>query len=339
MRFARSHLDTSINSFILPGLGLDILLTNDGEPDELTKDDEDTRDVSDFLELETREDSEDDQEEGSLVCRVCFAKFKTRSGWKNHKVIHQKFRTKEFSCHVCFRRFYWDKDCRRHVKNIHGIDHFDPEENRSVSDPTQPSHDQVEREQARPASPFSPSNQNTNSKTQLRGLDPVLKANFLKMKLQMVKCKKNRLNNANRRVRFKQTDCDSDILDLSTHNKTNAPEGENYKEDIHLNNNLDMNRSERDEELKGTMINNHNRTKDLKDEEENNVVDVVKKNEFKCRECPKKFLSNKSLKAHTRTCSAPSDSPYNCTLCDRRFIDFDMLQKHWTVNHRRQRIV
>ena len=83
---------------------------NDSEPDELIKDDDDTRkDVSDFLELETREDSEDEQEEGSLVCTVCFAKFKTRSGWKNHKVIHQKFRTKEFSCHVCFRRFYWDK--------------------------------------------------------------------------------------------------------------------------------------------------------------------------------------------------------------------------------------
>ena len=128
----------------LSGLGLDIFLTTDSEPEELIKDDEDTRDVSDFLELETREDSEEDQEEGSLICRVCFAKFKTRSGWKNHKVIHQKFRTKEFSCHVCFRRFYWDKDCRRHVKNIHGIDHFDPDESRSVSDTAQPSQEQVQ---------------------------------------------------------------------------------------------------------------------------------------------------------------------------------------------------
>ena len=338
------HHDTISNILVLSGLGLDILLTNDSEPDKLIKDDDDTRkDVSDFLELETREDSEEEQEEGSLVCTVCFAKFKTRSGWKNHKVIHQKFRTKEFSCHVCFRRFYWDKDCRRHVKNIHGIDHFDPDESRSVSDTAQPSQEQVEEDQE---SPFS-----RISKSKLNYLDPVLKANFLKMKLQMVKCKKNRLNNANRRVRFKQTDCDSDdILDLSTHNKTDAfneSRDKATKTDVHLNNNLDMihdSRDGRDKNLKESLFdktnNTPNKTQNLKDlkEVENNDSNK-KKNEFQCQECVKKFTSNKSLKAHMKTCSAPPDSPYNCTLCDRRFIDFEMLQKHWKVNHRRQQIV
>lgn len=326
----------------LSGLGLDILLTTESEPEELVKDDEDTRDVSDFLELETREDSEEDQEEGSLICRVCFAKFKTRSGWKNHKVIHQKFRTKEFSCHVCFRRFYWDKDCRRHVKNIHGIDHFDPDESRSVSDTAQPSQEQVQEDQE---SPFSW----MISKSQLNYLDPVLKANFLKMKLQMVKCKKNRLNHANKRVRFKQTDCDSDvILDLSTHNKPDAfneSRDKATKTDVHLNNNLDMildSRSARDKDFKGGLFDKSNntpiKTQNLNDEAENNDSNK-KKNEFQCQECAKKFNSNKSLKAHMRTCSAPPDSPYNCTLCDRRFVDFEMLQKHWKVNHRRQQIV
>ena len=55
------HHDTISNILVLSGLGLDILLTNDSEPDELIKDDDDTRkDVSDFLELETREDSEEE---------------------------------------------------------------------------------------------------------------------------------------------------------------------------------------------------------------------------------------------------------------------------------------
>ena len=42
----------------LSGLGLDILLTTESDPD--IKDDEDKRDASDFLELETREDSEEE---------------------------------------------------------------------------------------------------------------------------------------------------------------------------------------------------------------------------------------------------------------------------------------
>ena len=93
--------------------------------------DEDTKDLSEYLEVETKEDSDDETPgDEPLICKICFAQFKTKSGWKNHKVIHQKFRTKEFACYICFRRFYWDKDCRRHVKNIHGIDNYDSEESR-----------------------------------------------------------------------------------------------------------------------------------------------------------------------------------------------------------------
>ena len=44
----------------LSGLGLDILLTSESEPEENVKDDEDNRDATDFLELETREDSEEE---------------------------------------------------------------------------------------------------------------------------------------------------------------------------------------------------------------------------------------------------------------------------------------
>ena len=44
----------------MSGLGLDILLTTASEPEEIVKDDEDNRDASDFLELETREDSEEE---------------------------------------------------------------------------------------------------------------------------------------------------------------------------------------------------------------------------------------------------------------------------------------
>ena len=44
----------------MSGLGLDILLTTESEPEEIVKDDEDNRDASDFLELETREDSEEE---------------------------------------------------------------------------------------------------------------------------------------------------------------------------------------------------------------------------------------------------------------------------------------
>merc|ERR1719282_947640 len=113
------------------GLSIDLSLSKTFESEELI---EENRDINEFLEVETRDDSEEDVSvDKPLVCKICFAKFKTKSGWKNHKVIHQKFRTKEFACYVCFRRFYWDKDCRRHIKNIHGIDNYDAEESRAAA--------------------------------------------------------------------------------------------------------------------------------------------------------------------------------------------------------------
>ena len=232
------------------------------------------------------------------------------------------------------------------MKNIHGIDHFDPEENQSLSDSIHPSHDPVQETDLSLSESLlspqrNPEEKKPLPKTDLKCLDPLLKANFLKMKLQMVKCKKNRLNNAKRRVRFKSTDCDSDnILDLSIHNKSEAPDSTTTKTDIHLNNNIDNKDSDRDKSFKENLINdntNNSNSINVKNERDENID--VKKNEFKCQECGKKFSSSKSLKAHTRSCSAPSDSPYNCTLCERRFSDFDSLQKHWKVNHRRQQIV
>ena len=238
------------------------------------------------------------------------------------------------------------------MKNIHGIDHFDPEENRSLSDTTQPSHHDQVKETDLSLPLYSQRRNPDLPKTDLKYLDPVLKANFLKMKLQMVKCKKNRLNNANRRVRFKPTDCDdSDILDLSTHNKSEAPDTKTTKTDIHLNNNIDnknIDSDSRDKSFKenlfsGANTENSNSMNVQNERDENNEGvlknDDVKKNDFKCQECGKKFSSSKILKTHIRGCSAPSDSPYNCTLCERRFSDFDSLQKHWKVNHRRQQIV
>ena len=109
-----------------------------------------------------------------------------------------------------------------------------------MSDTTQPSHHDQVKETDLSLPLYSQRRNPDLPKTDLKYLDPVLKANFLKMKLQMVKCKKNRLNNANRRVRFKPTDCDdSDILDLSTHNKSEAPDTKTTKTDIHLNNNIE----------------------------------------------------------------------------------------------------
>ena len=101
----------------------------------------------------------------------------------------------------------------------------------------------------------------------------------------MVKCKKDRLNNANRRVRFKQTDCDSDvIIDLSTHNKPDAfneSRDKATKTDVHLNNNLDRILDSR--RTNNTPI----KTQNLNDEAENNDSNK-KKNEFQRKNIPHK---------------------------------------------------
>jgi len=103
-------------------------------------DNEETNDLSKYLYVEATEvkvpgfeSDEDFSPDKPLVCKICYATFKTKSGWRNHKVTHQKFRTKEFACYICYRRFYWDKDCRRHIKNIHGEENFDREESRQAA--------------------------------------------------------------------------------------------------------------------------------------------------------------------------------------------------------------
>jgi len=101
---------------------------------------EETNDLSKYLHVEATEvkvpgyeSDEDFSPDQPLVCKICYATFKTKSGWRNHKVTHQKFRTKEFACYICYRRFYWDKDCRRHIKNIHGEENYDREESRQAA--------------------------------------------------------------------------------------------------------------------------------------------------------------------------------------------------------------
>ena len=328
---------------------------------------EENRDINEFLEVETRDDSEEDVSvDKPLVCKICFAKFKTRSGWKNHKVIHQKFRTKEFACYVCFRRFYWDKDCRRHIKNIHGIDNYDAEESRAAANRnySKCGHD---------------GNQNEHNIDLLKNIEKpddsdktldnfesdLVKTNFLKMKLEMVKCKKNRLINANKK---------KDLL--SEADPFNSPLGHSKlsesncnNDDINLNNNLQVFNSDLKMKYDSEEMKNSNSysLRSIENETISNIVDNEAENSkvsentgvedkiigvsnegtetkdipkmYKCQECMKKFLHIKSLKSHQRTCKAPLDSPYFCTLCDRRFLGFEQLTKHWKVNHRRQQMM
>jgi len=105
-------------------------------------DNEDAHDLSRFLNVEATEmevsnhgyeSDEDYAPDQPLICKICYATFKTKSGWRNHKVTHQKFRTKEFACYICYRMFYWDKDCRRHIKNIHGVENYNREESRKAA--------------------------------------------------------------------------------------------------------------------------------------------------------------------------------------------------------------
>ena len=232
-----------------------------------------------------------------------------------------------------FRRFYWDKDCRRHVKNIHGIDNYDPEESRqaaninyfsTLKDLKKDDTDDVV-------------NGGEGGSDYLR---QDLKTNFLKMKIQMVKCKKKRLNNAEK----KKSAMNGDDLNNVESERTNVdPEPGHSDTQLQCSNNNELQKSDE----------NHEKTLEIKPESgeetlvsQNSIGEhdsseqkKTKIKPFKCQECSRHFLNQKSLKSHLRSCNAPSDSPYSCTLCDRRFLDFEKLQKHWKVNHRRQQMI
>ena len=278
-------------------------------------------DVSDYLEVEAREDdaeSEEDveTEEGSLVCKICFATFKTRSGWKNHKVIHQKFRTKEYACYICYRRFYWDKDCRRHVKNIHGLDFYDSEESKLAAN--------VEGEAAK-----------TNLKLELeQSYGKLSKSNLMKMKIEMIKGKKSQVKNGQPGQLVKG---DS----LVTQSEPCEAHDDNLSKlniDLNLNNNNQISQpdisSQNIPRSEAFISGDYNRLRRQKAEKKT-LKDLC----HSCQDCAKKFSNLKSLKAHERTCRAPADSPYICSFCERTFINFDKLQKHWRVNHNRQQFI
>ena len=256
------------------------------------------------------------------------------------------------------------------MKNVHSIEHYDVEESRAAAVKSFDSN--ISGDISEKLVPFSARNvpgddvdENkgiANCETQvnkLRGrnesnkkVDLGIKTSFLKMKLQMVKCKKRHLNNAtyrNKNVRLKQeTKCD----DL----KSSKPKDD--KSGIGQTGTGCSDETERESVIEGVFNNNirttnRNEGKNMNmkavaslSEDVNQVENGVKieknvdvEKNYECQDCTKIFQHLKSLKAHIRTCSAPLDSPYLCSLCDRRFIDFDKLQKHWKVNHRRQQMI
>jgi len=316
--FTSAHLITTVHSLL--GLDFDSFLHENlglAGSEDCCEDD-----ISDYLQVEAREDepeSEEDAEtsEGSLVCKICYATFKTRSGWRNHKVIHQKFRTKEYACYICYRRFYWDKDCRRHVKNIHGLDFYDSEESKLAAN--------VETEK-------------TNMKLE-QSYGKLSKSNLMKMKIQMIKCKKSKLNSSLQR----ETDVEEEALNMKTQTGLCETHDNLSKPNLDLNlNNNDISQTD------NSSPNNYSLRSDGNDITKDTSTRLRKQKTNKksmkdschsCQDCAKKFSNLKSLKAHERTCSAPSDSPYICSFCERIFIDFDKLQKHWKVNHNRQQMI
>jgi len=178
---------------------------------------EDAHDLSRFLDVEAtemevpnhgNESDEDYAPDQPLICKICFVTFKTKSGWRNHKVIHQKFRMKEFACYICYRMFYWDKDCRRHIKNIHGEENYNKEESRKAARSNQktnrivyhqPSlnhqdyHHLNQQNQLRPK-PSQKNHQNSQSSQMLTQNN-----NVFKMKIELLKShEKKTKNNSNK---------------------------------------------------------------------------------------------------------------------------------------------
>lgn len=487
---------------------------------------EESNDISKFLHVEAYEEtpspgyeSDDDfSPDKPLTCRICFATFKTRSGWKNHKVTHQKFRTKEFACYVCFRRFYWDKDCRRHIKNIHGEENYDAEESRRAADinypkskwnnPQQsqsriyPQRGQINFPQNQPQNfpKIYPHNlpQTPNSQTS-KFFHP--NNNIFKMKIELLKNQEKKAINENAIKEpnsdehstpndFSPTDTnentndgffnehendDRDNFDHIMNSQSSSPQADFdkestitmeevkdhikkvkddlgdlleeedssdgnaggcgddsfetidpnlYTENQNSNQNVESEDNESDaadefvenndfaenhkfvqnndllennkdgnkdylvepevdefdqcndfaesnfaennvDGMSGLFINDNSsscfssRPSDDMQVNEHLTVDMFDfslpeniciepkvsrdlftlKKRFQCPECPRKFLNIKYLKIHENFCTAPVDSPYKCSVCDIKFLDFDCLQKHWKINHNGQQMI
>lgn len=62
-------------------------------------------------------------------CNICSTVCKTRRQLQNHLKTHEKFRSRDFPCLVCPKRFYWEKDVKRHTRDIHGIPSLLPKAN------------------------------------------------------------------------------------------------------------------------------------------------------------------------------------------------------------------
>jgi len=54
-------------------------------------------------------------------CNVCSLVCKSRRQLQNHLKTHEKFRSRNYPCPICPKRFYWEKDVKRHTRDIHGV--------------------------------------------------------------------------------------------------------------------------------------------------------------------------------------------------------------------------
>ena len=505
---------------------------------------EDSNDLSKFLQVEATEGEiispgyESDEEfspDKPLICKICFATFKTKSGWRNHKITHQKFRTKEFACYICYRRFYWDKDCRRHIKNIHGEENYDREESRRAADVNYPKirnlnlhqqhqhashqqhkqqprqhqqhyHQQQQQQQQQHQHQSQQQHQHYRQQSQSQyhqqqqfqqyhpNTSPTTSKfvhpnnNIFKMKIELLKSQEKKAINTNAikepnsddnstpqddftppdtnentndcfynddndshsnddnndgLSRYDDNDANSNdshsVAQNSSHTSTprsgfvkegtitmdeikdhmqkvkddlgelleegdssdengtghghddsfetvdpnlytedisskledspsrNKPDenNDNYLEEKNM---TESNFSDNDfasanvDGMGGVAISDQDSVVDDNTDfkvNENMTVDMfdftvpadiviqpksssdlfLLKKRFKCQDCPRTFLNVKYLNIHEKSCSAPPDSPYKCTICSRCFQDFDGLQIHWKINHNRQKMI